>query len=72
MRILKLRPLYHRLLLPFLHTSLSRQRVKLLAFCWSYWRLVMMQGLSIRERIRAIWHFLVIDWNVPHAHNPAE
>jgi O-methyltransferase len=58
--------------LPFLHTALARQRFKLIAFVWSYWRLLTLQDLPLTMRLRCVWRFLLIDWRVPHAHNPAE
>ena len=58
--------------MPRVHSPLARQRVKLLWFGWGYWRLVASRTPSLRLRLRWLVRFLRVDWNLCHAHSPAE
>ena len=49
-----------------------QQRLKLLWFGWSYWRVLFTRGLPIIDRIQLLYKFFRIDWSVPSAHRPGE
>ena len=65
------RELYVRLVRPHIKNRLHQQRLKLLFFAWGYYPVLFLKA-PILDRIRLLKRFLLVDWNVLHAHRPAE
>src|SRR5947207_7784004 len=63
---------YVRWIRPHLSRDINRQRLKLVWFVWSYWRLLFVRSLSFAARMRLLRGFLRVDWHVAHAHRPCE
>ena len=51
---------------------MHRQRLKLIYFIGGYWKLLVIPTLGLREKLSLFFRFLRVDWNVQHAHTPAE
>ncbi len=67
------RRVYVRHIRPHVREQIHQQRLKLLCWDgWGYWRLLAVRELTIRQRLYLLRRFLVVDWNVPHAHKPHE
>jgi len=57
---------------PHIRTEIGKQRVRQVAFGWGYAPILVSRFLTLRDRVRILARFLRIDWNVLHAHRPAE
>jgi hypothetical protein len=52
---------------------IHQQRLKLVCWDgWGYWQLLAIRQLTVRQRLYLLRRFLVVDWNVLHAHKPYE
>ena len=63
---------YVKWIRPRIGEQLNRQRFKLLYDVWGYAPMLSLPSLSVTERIALVSRFLQIDWNILHAHKPAE
>jgi O-methyltransferase len=68
----KIRKIYVRFIRPYIAQDISKQRFKLLWFVWGYYPLLYLDNISLIDRIRILRRFLIIDWNIEHAHKPSE
>lgn len=68
----KMRRFYTRWIRPYVRKGIHRQRLKLLGFVWGYWPLLLLRTLSLLERLQILFRFILIDWNILHAHKPCE
>lgn len=64
--------IYRKHVREYIKDDLHRQRFKLLYDVWSYYPLLSMKRLGLRERIRLLCRLLRIDWRVLHGHKPCE
>ena len=67
-----IRKLFVRWLRHRISKEINRQRLKLIWNMWGYWSLFSIKTLSFLDKLILIVKFLVIDWNVLHAHKPRE
>lgn len=53
-------------------SNINNQRIKLVWFIWGYYPFFFMNSLSLKKRLKLLYRFLKIDWNIPHGHRPLE
>lgn len=66
------RKLYVQYIRSHISKDINRQRLKLLWFIWGYYHLMFLHNLSLFTKAKLFWRFLLIDWNILHAHKPSE
>jgi hypothetical protein len=57
---------------PHIAEPIKQQRVKLIWLGWGYWPLLLLESLSLTERLRLMARFLRVDWFITHTHSPSE
>jgi len=67
-----LRRWYVRWIRPYISQEINKQRLKLIWFIWGYWPLFFLNSLPFIDKLRLLVRFILIDWNVLHAHRPCE
>ncbi len=68
----RIRQLYVTWIRPHFKSNLHQQRFKLLWMVWGYYPLFSLPHWSWWERLAILKKFLVIDWQLEHAHRPIE
>jgi O-methyltransferase len=57
---------------PHILREINKQRLKLIWDVWGYLPLLSIRALQLKDRLRLVRRFLIIDWYVGHAHKPGE
>src|SRR6267142_1271191 len=63
---------YIQWLRPHVSREINKQRLKLIWDVWGYLPLLSIKALQLKDRLRLVMRFLIIDWYVAHAHKPLE
>ena len=67
-----IRTCYVRVIIPVITDSIKRQRLKLAWYVWGYLPVLFLRAISFADRLKILWRFLKVDWNVLHGHLPSE
>jgi O-methyltransferase len=68
----QVRKWYVQWIRPHISREINKQRLKLIWNVWGYSPLVSIKSLELKDRLRLVIRFLIIDWYVVHAHKPKE
>ena len=63
---------YVRFIRPHISQKINQQRLKLIWNVWGYRPILVMSHMSLIDKLRLVSRFILIDWNIVHAHLPAE
>lgn len=68
----RLRGFYVRWIRPHISQKINQQRLKHVFYIWSYWPLLFINTVPFLGRLKLLWRFILIDWNILHDHQPNE
>jgi O-methyltransferase len=68
----QIRNIYIKWIRPIFSKYISRQRFKMLYFIYGYYPLFLLKTLTLANRLKLFYRFVLVDWYVEHGHKPYE